>query len=168
MLLVGAAGCSSEREAAKRLTTTKAAVESTKTSNDLPLTASMEATPGGLMAGRTFQIVVHVTVADAHYIYATNSIGKPFVPTTLDVTFPAGVEAAGPWILPEATRRRNGDLIYTDSISFVLPARLKMNIPSGRRAIAAKLLYQACTEELCWPPRTLELSASIDVHPIKR
>lgn len=168
MLLAGAAGCSSEPEGAKQLTATEAAIAPDNTSSELPVTASMEATPRALMAGQTFQIVVHVTVANAHHIYATNSIGKPFVPTTLEVTLPAGVETTGPWIPPEPIRRGNGDLIYTDSISFVRPARLKMNIPSGRRSIAGELRYQACTEELCWPPRTLQFSASIEVHSIKR
>ena len=146
----------------------EAPVTAVKPSDDQPVTATMEVTPGELTAGQTFQLIVHVDVASAHHIYATNSIGKPFIPTTLSVTLPSGVEAVGPWIVPEPIRRRNGDLIYTDSILFRRSARLHLNIPVGRLSISGDLRYQACTEELCWPPRTLQLSSTIDVHPIKR
>jgi len=119
-------------------------------------------------AGEKFEILVRVEIAGAHHIYASNVAGKPFIPTTLDVTLPRGVEALGKWIGPEPTRRRNGELVYTDSVLFHRSLKVRANVPPGLLSIKGELQYQACTEELCWPPRTIQLSSSISVQSPKR
>lgn len=139
-----------------------------KPSSSEPVTAAMKSAPPEVMAGETFEVLVRVEIAGGHHIYASNMVGKPFLPATLDVTLPGGVEALGHWIGPEPIRRRNGDLVYTDSVLFRRRLKVRANVPAGPLSIKGELHYQACTEELCWPPRIIRLSSSIDVRSPKR
>jgi DsbC/DsbD-like thiol-disulfide interchange protein len=147
---------------------TDAPFASSKPSSSEPVTAAMKSAPPEVMAGETFEILVRVEIAGAHHIYASNVVGKPFIPTTLDVTLPRGVEALGNWIGPEPTRRRSGELVYIDSALFHRPLRVRANVPAGPLSIKGELHYQTCTEELCWPPRTIQLSSSISVQSPRR
>lgn len=128
-----------------------------------PVTASMKADPTEIYAGSMFEILVRVEIAAAYHLYATNSVGKPFVPITLNLTLPNGVEAVSDWTAPPPTRTRSGDLIYTDSVQFRRSLRVGSNVSTGLLSIGGELRYQACTEELCWPPRALKLSTTVGV-----
>ena len=164
LLVAIVTGCSSRRAREAEQTTTDTSLADTKPSSSVPVTAVMETVPPEVRAGGTFELLVRVEIADVHYIYASNAAGKPFTPTTLNVTLPAGVEVLGDWTGPEPTRKRNGDFIYTDSVSFHRPLRVRANVPAGALSMKGELHYQACTEELCWPPHTLQLSAPVRVH----
>lgn len=137
-------------------------------SSSQPLTAAMNSSSPEVVAGERFEIVVRIKIAAAHHIYASNLVDKPFIPATVDLALPRGVETLGDWSGPEPTRARNGAFIYVDSVVLRRPLRIRANVPSGVLSIKGELHYQACTEELCWPPRTIKLVASIQVRPARR
>ena len=167
LLIAIVTGCASRMVPETKVTITDAQFALPKPSSSQPVMAAMKAEPPEVLAGEAFEISVRVEIASAHHIYASNVLGKPFVPATLDVTLPRGVEAVGKWIGPEPTRRRNGDLVYTDSALFRRPLKVHANAPAGPLSIKGELSYQTCTEELCWPPRTIQLSSSIRVQVSK-
>jgi hypothetical protein len=133
-----------------------------------PVTATMETIPSEVGAGDTCEILVRVKIAAAHHVYASNIVGKPFIPITISLTLPKDVEALGDWIGPEPVLRKNGEFVYTDSALFRRRLRVGVNVPPGPLSIKSEMRYQACTEELCWPPRTIQLSSSISVSSSKR
>jgi thiol:disulfide interchange protein len=142
----------------------------TEPSSSEPVTATMRANPSTVRAGETFEILVRARIAGSYYLYASNHLDEPFAPVALNLTLPHGVEALGDWKAPAPSRTKSGELIYTDSVLFRRPLKVSSNAPVGVMAIAGELHYQACTEELCWPPRTIKLSASATVsshHPLK-
>ena len=161
-------GCASRILPETKATITDAQFALPKPSSSQPVTAAMKSASSEVIAGETFEILVRVEIAGAHHIYASNVVGKPFVPTTLEVMLPRGVEALGNWIGPEPTRKRNGELVYTDSVLFRRQLRVRANVPAGPLSIEGELHYQTCTEELCWPPRTIQLSSSISVQSPRR
>jgi hypothetical protein len=135
----------------------------TKPSSFQPVVAVMEIIPAKVRKGGTGEILVRLEIAGAHHIYASNIVGKPFIPISLNVTLPDGIEALSDWIAPAPNRTKTGELVYTDSMSFRRSLRVGSNVPAGPLSIKGELRYQACTEELCWPPRTIKLSSSVDI-----
>jgi hypothetical protein len=170
------AGCSAEspsrgadrRDAVANVTATKTTVTNAqfalpKPSSYRPVTAAMEIVPADVQKGGIAEIQVRLEIAGAHYIYATNVVGKPFIPVSLNVNLPDGIEFSGGWVAPAPDRTKTGELVYTDSVSFRRSLRVGSNVPAGPVSIRGELRYQACTEELCWPPQTITLSSSINV-----
>jgi hypothetical protein len=128
-----------------------------------PVVAVMEIIPAKVRKGGTGEILVRLEIAAAHRIYSTNVVGKPFVPISLKVTLPGGIESSGGWVAPVPDRTKTGELVYTDSASFRRPFRVGSNVATGPLSIKCELLYQACTDELCWPPRTITLSSPVNI-----
>lgn len=137
--------------------------ESSRAASVQPVMGTMTSLPDRLEAGDAFELRVSVKIDSAHHIYASNTVRSPFVPATLEVALPDGVEALGTWNGPEPKRRRGGEWIYTDTVEFRRSFRLQTNVPPGLMSIRGEFRFQACTDELCWPPRTIPLATSIRV-----
>jgi len=168
LLLAVVLGCAPRITSEKKKTVTGADFTASKPSSGRPVVAGMQSAPPEATPGGTFEILVRVEIAGAHHLYASNVVGQPFLPVALDLILPDGVEASGDWIGPEPTRRRNGEFIYTDSVLFRRTLKVRVNVPAGSLSIKGELHYQTCTEELCWPPRTIQLSSSVSVYSPKR
>lgn len=132
-------------------------------SSSQPVIASISVVPGELGKGGIFEVIIRVKIAAGHHIYANNTNGSPFKPVSLHVTLPDSIESSGTWIAPPPERTKTGELVYRDSISFHRSFRVRSNIAAGPRSIECDLGYQACTQELCWPFRTIKLVSSINI-----
>lgn len=139
--------------------------ESSRPASVQPVMGTMTSLPDRLQAGDAFELRVSVKIDSAHHIYASNTVRSPFVPATLEVALPDGVEALGTWNGPEPKRSRGGECIYTDTVEFRRAFRLQTNVPPGSMSIRGEFRFQACTDELCWPPRTIALATSLRVNP---
>ena len=53
--------------------------------------------------------------------------------------------------------------IYRDTVLLRRP--LKLISPPKEPTVSGVLRYQACNEELCWPPGKLELTARLSLQP---
>src|SRR6185436_9156721 len=113
-----------------------------------PVTASMKSSPAQVQGGETFEVRVNIEIAAAHYLYASNAVGKPFTPVTLRLALPRGIEPVGHWVAPTPIPRKS-EFVYADSILFRHALKVSSNVPEGRVSITSELQYQACTEELC-------------------
>ncbi len=65
-----------------------------------PVTAVMTIQPSHATAGETVEVLVRVRIASAHFIHAPGEAGGPFIPVSVNATFPAGLEPIGDWQLP--------------------------------------------------------------------
>lgn len=139
-----------------------AAAEPSRTN---PVTAAMQPDPPYVRPGETFQLLVRVRIAGGHHIYGTNASPAPFSPTTLTLILPEDLQPAGDWIAPRPTVTKTGAGIYTDSVLFRRPLKVRSNAPLGELSIKGDILCQACTDELCWPAGKIALSASVAVVP---
>jgi hypothetical protein len=50
---------------------------------------------------------------------------------------------------------------YSGTIWFYLPARIAENVPRGKLDVRIELNYQACDQDRCLQPKTIELSAPL-------
>jgi hypothetical protein len=94
---------SDERGAGTSVTATKATVTNAPFASSIPssfrpVTAAMEIVPAEVRKGGTAEIHVRLEIAGAHYIYASNVVDKPFIPVSLNVTLPDGIESSGGWV----------------------------------------------------------------------
>src|SRR5258708_12766919 len=55
--------------------------------------------------------------------------------------------------------------VYQDTVILRMPVRALENAPLGEQHIPLKLRYQACSTELCLPPVTLTLDATLNMPP---
>jgi thioredoxin:protein disulfide reductase len=119
-----------------------------------PLTATMR------VAGA--EAVVEVTIAPGWHVNAHDPTDKFLVPTTLDVTPPAGVRAGEvryPQAVEKALEFSEGKKLRLYEGRVELVATLA-GTAAGPEPFHAKLRYQACDATTCLPPRTLELTAA--------
>lgn len=74
-----------------------------------------------------------------------------------DVTYPKGT-------LQKFTFSKDKALnVYTDSVTLRVPLTVAADAPAGAQHLALKLRYQACSNEICLPPVTLPVDATINV-----
>jgi hypothetical protein len=128
-----------------------------------PVTVAMKADHAGMNPGETFQLVVRVRIAEGHHIYGPTPKSKTFTGTSVSLDLPAGVEAVSDWSQPAAVQAPDGELIYTNSISFSRSFKTSTAAGSGPISLKGGLHYQVCNDQLCWPPKTIPLSATLAV-----
>jgi hypothetical protein len=129
-----------------------------------PVTARMDASRQTLSAGDAFELVVRARIIGGSHIYPLNQAEKPFVPTTLQLTLPNGVEVAGDWQASEPSRAKGGEKVYTGSVVFRRQLKIGSAAAMGRLSLKGELQYQVCTAEVCWPPKTISLSTAITLE----
>jgi len=53
--------------------------------------------------------------------------------------------------------------VYTGDFDLVTKFKVPANAPMGPGVISAKLRYQACTERMCLPPKTVDVSLPLEI-----
>ena len=109
----------------------------------------------------TAELLVAVRIARAHYLHAEADHGGTFTPLKIEATLPPGVEFIGDWGFPAPEKERGIDIYRT---SVLLKRKLKITSASADSKVTGVLRYQACNDELCWPPGKLELSAPLSIQ----
>jgi hypothetical protein len=142
---------------------TAPAVAVAEPSRSQPVTAGMGPDPHNTRAGGTFLLLVYVRIAAGYHIYGRQAPLGPFAPLTLTLTLPDELEPANDWIAPKPTITKTGESVYSDSVLLRRLLRVRSNAPDKPLSIKGELLCQACSDELCWPPTKIALSASVEV-----
>ena len=128
-----------------------------------PVTASMACRPARVKGETTVELLVTVRIARAHYLHAEADHGGTFTPLGMEATLPAGIEFVGDWIFPPPEAGRAGVPVYRNSV--LLRRSLRVAFPTLKTlSVTGILRYQACNDELCWPPGKMELSAPLSIQ----
>jgi hypothetical protein len=133
-----------------------------------PVKAVMQIRPDVAVPGNVIEVLVNVRIARAHYLHAANGWDKTFSPVAIKSELPEGVQPIGDWQLPKPTKIHGASVGYRDSI--LLTRKLKV-LPSVKKqtvVFTAYLQYQACTDEMCWPPANTKLTASFVIGSSSR
>ncbi|CDM64524.1 Disulphide bond corrector protein DsbC [Pyrinomonas methylaliphatogenes] len=117
--------------------------------------------------GRVVQAAIVMQIPDGYHVNANRPLSKYAIPTEVKIEAPAGVRV-GPVIYPRAVVRRfsfSKDQIAVYEGRTVM--RFNVTIPASFRGdrieLRARVRYQACTNEVCYPPRTKEVVMPIEV-----
>lgn len=125
--------------------------------------ASLE--PAG--RGSAFEIAVVMKIRPGFHVNAREKSDDYLIATDLKAELPAGF-GGGEVVYPKGklerfTFSKKPLNVYQDAVVLRLPVTVLASAPLGEQHITLKLRYQACSTELCLPPVTIPLEATIHV-----
>lgn len=89
------------------------------------------------------------------------------IPTTVRLTSP-GVSVTGPTFPRGANRKfqfsENTINVYEGTVRFPFTVRVPANFRGDTLRVRAVVRYQACTDEVCYPPRSKEVTLTARVR----
>ena len=118
--------------------------------------------------GMSFQVAVVMKIRPGFHVNAREVTLDYLIPTDLHAEVPTGFKMADV-IYPKGTLRtftfsKNTQLnVYTDAVTMRVPLTVLANAPIGAQHLEMKLRYQACSTEICLPPVTKDVEATINV-----
>ncbi len=118
--------------------------------------------------GMSFQVAVVLKIRNGFHVNAREVTEDYLIPTDLRVEVPAGFKL-GTVTYPKGTLQtftfsKNKKLnVYSGNVTILLPLTVLPTAPLGPQHIPMKLRYQACSTEICLPPVTKEVDATLTV-----
>ena len=118
--------------------------------------------------GSAFQLAVVAKIRTGFHINARQPSADYLIPTELRAELPAGFKAAGDASYPKGELHtfaftKTPLNVYQDKFVIRLPLTALADAPLGAQKIPLKLRYQACSNEVCLPPVTLNVDATVTV-----
>jgi Disulphide bond corrector protein DsbC len=122
--------------------------------------------------GMSVQVAVVMKIRSGFHVNAREVTEDYLIPTDLRFEVPAGFKL-GAIAYPKGTlqtftfskdKRLN---VYTGSVTILLPLTVLSNAPLGAQHLPMKLRYQACSTEICLPPVTKDVDATLNVVAAK-
>jgi hypothetical protein len=117
--------------------------------------------------GSSFQLAVVLKIRPGFHINAREKSEDYLIATDLKAELPAGFQA-GEVSYPKGNLHsfsfsKKPLNVYEDTVILRLPLTALPTAPLGVQHIPLKLRYQACSTEICLPPVTLALDATLNV-----
>jgi DsbC/DsbD-like thiol-disulfide interchange protein len=118
--------------------------------------------------GTTVQLAVVMKIRPGFHVNAREVSADYLIPTDLRTEMPSGFQS-GEVKYPKGTLQtftfsKNKQLnVYTDTVILHVPVKILAAAPVGAQSFTLKLHYQACSTEICLPPVTKEIPATINV-----
>jgi len=118
--------------------------------------------------GGSFQLAVVLKIRPGFHINARKPSADYLIPTDLRANLPAGFKSAGETSYPKGELRtfaftKTPLNVYEDKVVLRVPLTAQFDAPLGAQKIPLKLRYQACSNEVCLPPVTLDVDAPVTV-----
>jgi len=117
--------------------------------------------------GATVQAAVIIEIPDGYHVNSNKPLGKFAIPTQLRVSGPNGIRS-GPVIYPRSALKTfsfSQEKLSVFEGRAVL--RFTVNVPAGYKGDAlnlhARLRFQSCTNEVCFPPDSRDIEMHIQV-----
>lgn len=148
--------------------TSNGAVTSETTTKSPPADVVRVETPGvEIKAGGSGEAIVKLTIANGYHINANPPSFSYLKATELTVEPNAGITSGTP-IYPASVTRKFGFskdplAVYEGEAGIKLPLSVAANAQKGAQTLKGKVRVQACDEEACYPPRTIETSIALTV-----
>jgi hypothetical protein len=118
--------------------------------------------------GMSFQVAVVLKIRPGFHVNAREVTEDYLIPTDLRAEVPAGFKL-GAVTYPKGTLQtftfaKNKKLnVYSGNVTILLPLTVLPTAPLGPQHIPMKLRYQACSTEICLPPVTKDVDATLNV-----
>jgi hypothetical protein len=117
--------------------------------------------------GSSFQIAIVMKIRPGFHVNAREKSEEYLIATDLQAALPAGFNS-GEVSYPKGKLEKFAFSkiplnVYQDTVILRMPVTALASAPLGEQHIPLKLRYQACSNELCLPPVTLPLDATLNV-----
>jgi hypothetical protein len=118
-----------------------------------------------IITGGTGDAVIELKIADGYHINANPASEKNLIPTTVEITAANDITAEKP-TYPQALIKK---FSFSDKQLAVYEkqATIKVKVRAtakGEKIINGTLRYQACDDEVCYPPTKMDLMMSASVN----
>lgn len=120
-----------------------------------------------VVRGTSFQVAVVLKIRDGFHINAREKSADYLIATDLRVESPVGFKL-GKVSYPKGELRtfsfsKTPLNVYQGQVILRVPAQALANAPLGAQHIPLKVRYQACSNEICLPPVTLNVDTQVNV-----
>ena len=117
--------------------------------------------------GRTVQAAVVLDIPGGYHVNANKPLGKYAIATVLKIEAPGGVRIS-PVVYPRAGVRSfsfsNEKLaVYEGRAVLRFNVTIPANYDAGVTELRARLKFQSCTDDACFPPETREIKMPIAI-----
>ena len=118
--------------------------------------------------GRTIQAAIVIDIPSGYHVNANRPLNKYSIPTSLKVEGPRGI-TIGPTVYPRAVVRKlkavnNEPLaVYESRAILRFNVTVSANYQEGSADLKARLKFQSCNDEVCFPPKTRVVNMGIGV-----
>lgn len=117
--------------------------------------------------GRTIQAAVIMEIPRDFHVNGNRPLGKYAVPTSLKISASGGIKV-GPISYPRAQVKsfsfsEEKLAVYEGRVVMRFNITLPSNYEQGVTELRARLRYQSCTNEVCFPPQNREITMPIAV-----
>ena len=125
--------------------------------------------PDSVKPGSRLTLTLHGAVQDGWHVYALRQ--APTGPTPLRVTLDPNdvAKADGPAAGSPATKIHDPAFglqteYYARAFTVTAPVRIGSQATAGRQVIPVSVRFQTCNGQICQPPKTIRLSAPINIR----
>ena len=118
--------------------------------------------------GRVMRAAVVLEIPDGYHVNANKPLGKYAIPTTVNIEAPSGVTIS-PIAFPRAVIRKlkatNNEAlaVYEGRAIMRFNVTVPANYSDGWLNLKAKVRYQSCNDDVCFPPKSQEIDVGIGV-----
>ena len=118
--------------------------------------------------GSNFQLAVVLKIRPGFHINSRKPIAEYLIPTDLRANLPTGFKSGGEISYPQGELKtfafsKTPLSVYADKVILRVPLAAESNAPLSTQHIPLRLHYQACNNEVCLPPVTLDVDASVTI-----
>jgi hypothetical protein len=119
--------------------------------------------------GSRLALTLHGAVLDGWHVYSLKQLPEGPTPlrVTLDPSEVAAADGAPAGSAPSKTHDPAFDLdtqFYAHAFTVTVPVRIGSHLAAGRQLIPVSVRFQTCNGQICQPPKTVRLSAPINVR----
>ena len=121
-----------------------------------------------LKPGDTFNLQLTARIEDGWHLYSTDQAEGGPTPTRIVIPDGQPFEQAGKLESPEpkTIMDPNFNLMteyYEGEATFTIPVKVGPSAVPGKAEVKVNVSFQTCNDELCLPPKTVKLSAEINL-----
>lgn len=131
-----------------------------------PVSWSLNSSKKSAKAGEKFNVQVSGSIQGGWYVYSiTQGAGGP-IPTRITVAEPftlaGGIKGPAPKRQMDANFGIETEK-YVGSANFTVPVSVPATAAPGAQTLNVSVRFQTCNDEVCLPPKTVKLSAPIEI-----
>jgi DsbC/DsbD-like thiol-disulfide interchange protein len=124
--------------------------------------------PNKVRKGRTVQGTIVMDIPAGYHVNSNKPLEKFLIPTQLKIEPPSGVRV-GPTLYPRALVRslkfsKNRVAVFEGRTTIRFTITVPASFSANSVELKARLRYQSCNDDVCFPPQSKDLSLWLTVE----
>lgn len=133
-----------------------------------PIKWSIKKTPATVKAGESFNLEIAAEIDKGWHLYSLEQPAGGPIPTRIKLPenqkfkLSGEIESPPPQVVFD-TNFNMDTQFYENEAVFTLPVEASRDTLIGKNTLSVNTFYQTCNDSVCLPPKTVKLTAEIDV-----